>query len=122
MEEGGLWDRWPETWTTAAAIPPKGKEHPLVEKGERAGLEGRVFLRLRLSAPRLSSACPPKATYPHLNVHLQSRRGPSSFKSRGVYQALITCKALCWAVGVPVSLNSYSPCKRSTEINKRALL
>lgn len=44
------------TWLQLPAFPQKGREHPLVEKGRRAGLEGRAEERpdlfLWLSAPR----------------------------------------------------------------------
>ena len=62
---------------TALALPPKVKEHPLVEEGKRTGLEGNAeersdFLCLWLSASK-SSACPPNTTHPPSNSHLLSR-------------------------------------------------
>lgn len=56
------------------ALPPKGKEHPLVEKDGRAGLEGTAVLALSWLQPP-GPLLVPYRQHPHPSLYLQRERG-----------------------------------------------
>lgn len=76
-----------------SVLPLKGKEHPLVENDRRAGLQktdrtcswASVFHPSGSLLVPIINPPPPPHTYTHLNFHLQSKWGPSSFKSKDTY-------------------------------------